>query len=155
MAQVRKGNSLEVRCTIFVESFTTSSGACKNANSPCAQRTEVVSNCCTFCDAAFSKDGRTTAPSATSLVGLFAKQRTLLRPSLVKRLARPTALKIWARDFTTIKQGSLHYTPEHCLVHGGFPLFWWKKPCFKWLQNGDLLRSPVEATPLVAQRRAN
>ena len=29
-------------------------------------------------------------------------------------------------------QGSLHYTPEHCLVNGGFPLFWWKKPCFKW-----------------------
>ena len=30
------------------------------------------------------------------------------------------------------KQGSLHYTPEHCLVDGGFPLRWWKKPCFKW-----------------------
>ena len=29
-------------------------------------------------------------------------------------------------------QGSLHYTPEHCLVNGGFPLFWWKKPSFKW-----------------------
>ena len=25
------------------------------------------------------------------------------------------------------KQGSLHYTPEHCLVNDGFPLFWWKK----------------------------
>ena len=25
-----------------------------------------------------------------------------------------------------------HYTPEHCLVNGGVPLFWWKKPCFKW-----------------------
>ena len=22
-------------------------------------------------------------------------------------------------------QGSLHYTPEHCLVNGGVPLFWW------------------------------
>ena len=33
------------------------------------------------------------------------------------------------------KQGSLHYAPEHCLVNGGFPLFWWKKPCFNWLQN--------------------
>ena len=32
-------------------------------------------------------------------------------------------------------QGSLHYTPEHCLVNGGFRLFWWQKPCFKWLQN--------------------
>ena len=31
--------------------------------------------------------------------------------------------------------GSLHYTPEHCLVNGRFPLFWWKKPC---------LRSPAE-----------
>ena len=29
------------------------------------------------------------------------------------------------------KQGSLHYTPEHCLVNGGVPLFWWKKTCFK------------------------
>ena len=29
-------------------------------------------------------------------------------------------------------QGSLHYTPEHCLVDGGVPLFWLKKPCFKW-----------------------
>ena len=32
------------------------------------------------------------------------------------------------------KQGSLHYTPEHCLVNGGFPVFWWKKPCFKWAE---------------------
>ena len=32
----------------------------------------------------------------------------------------------------TVQQGSLHYTPEHCLVNGGFPLFRWKKPCFKW-----------------------
>ena len=31
-----------------------------------------------------------------------------------------------------ILQGSLHYTLEHCFVNGGFPLFWWKKPCFKW-----------------------
>ena len=39
-------------------------------------------------------------------------------------------------------QGSLHYTPEHCLVNGGFPLFWWKKTIF---QLGKLypLRSPV------------
>ena len=22
-----------------------------------------------------------------------------------------------------------------CLVNGGVPVFWWKKPCFKWLQN--------------------
>ena len=29
--------------------------------------------------------------------------------------------------------GSLH--SEHCLANGGFPVFWWKKPCFNWLQN--------------------
>ena len=28
-------------------------------------------------------------------------------------------------------QGSLHYTPEHCLVNGGVPVSCWKKPCFK------------------------
>ena len=33
---------------------------------------------------------------------------------------------------TNLKQGSLHYTPAHCLVNGGFPLFWY------------LLRSPVK-----------
>ena len=27
------------------------------------------------------------------------------------------------------------FAPEHCLVNGGVPLFWWKKPCSKWLQN--------------------
>ena len=36
-------------------------------------------------------------------------------------------------DFSgDFQQGSLHYTPEHCLVNGGVPLFWWRKPCFKW-----------------------
>ena len=40
-----------------------------------------------------------------------------------------------------IRQGSLHYTPEHCLVIGGFSLFWWNKPCFKWAKM-YLLRSP-------------
>ena len=28
--------------------------------------------------------------------------------------------------FVLFEQGCLHYTPEHCLVNGGFPLFWWK-----------------------------
>ena len=32
----------------------------------------------------------------------------------------------------TVEQRSLHHTPKHCLVNGGFPLCWWKKPCFKW-----------------------
>ena len=38
-----------------------------------------------------------------------------------------------------ILQGSLHYTPEHCLVNGGFPLFWWNKPCFKWAKWSPVL----------------
>ena len=37
-----------------------------------------------------------------------------------------------ATVFSEHLQGSLHCTPEHCLVNGGVPLFWWKKPCFKW-----------------------
>ena len=40
-----------------------------------------------------------------------------------------------------VLQGPLHYTPEHCLINGGFPLLWWTKPCFKWA-NMYLLRSP-------------
>ena len=35
-------------------------------------------------------------------------------------------------DLTSNEQGSLHYTPEHCLVNCGVPLFWWKKPCLEW-----------------------
>ena len=31
-----------------------------------------------------------------------------------------------------LNQGSLLYTPEHCLVNGGFPKCWWEKPCFNW-----------------------
>ena len=38
----------------------------------------------------------------------------------------------------------MHHTPKHCLVNGGFQLYFGAKAtCFKWLQNGDLLRSPV------------
>ena len=39
------------------------------------------------------------------------------------------------------KQGSLHHTPEHCLVNCGVLLFWWRKAMF---QQGKmyLLRSP-------------
>ena len=50
----------------------------------------------------------------------------------------------------TLKQGSLHYTPEHCLVNGGVPLFWSKKP---HVSNGCkmyLLRSPVKIALLTA-----
>ena len=32
-------------------------------------------------------------------------------------------------------QGSLHYTPEHCLVKVVSLYFGGKRPCFKWLQN--------------------
>ena len=42
------------------------------------------------------------------------------------------ALAAWAawgelgcvHDWPRVEQGSLHYTPEHCLVNGEFPLFW-------------------------------
>ena len=43
-----------------------------------------------------------------------------------------------------LRQGSLHYTPKHCLVNGGFPLFCRHKPCFEWWQNEFLSRRPAE-----------
>ena len=46
-------------------------------------------------------------------------------------------------------QGSLHYTPEHCLVNGGFPSCWW---FFSHVSNGCktcLLRSPGVCPSLV------
>ena len=43
------------------------------------------------------------------------------------------------------KPDALETPIEHCLVNGGFPLLWSNKPYFKWLQNGDLLRSPKPA----------
>ena len=42
------------------------------------------------------------------------------------------------------KQGSLHYTPEHCLVNGGFPLFWVGKSHVSNGCNMYLLRSPAK-----------
>ena len=42
-----------------------------------------------------------------------------------------------------VVQGSLHFSPAHCLVNCGFPLSWWKK---QHVSNGCkmyLLRSPV------------
>ena len=49
------------------------------------------------------------------------------------------------------EQGSLHYTPEHCLVHGGFSSFWWKK---NMLQMGKmhLLRSSLRTFRLAWSR---
>ena len=55
----------------------------------------------------------------------------------------PYDLEVLAFPFGfPICQGSLHYTPEHCLVNGAFPVFWWKKP---WFQMGNmyLLKSPT------------
>ena len=48
-------------------------------------------------------------------------------------------------------QGSLHSTPEHCLVNGGFPLVWWKKPCFQ-MGKLYLLRSPVQTLQFSSDR---
>ena len=42
-------------------------------------------------------------------------------------------------------RGTLQYTPEHCLVHGGVPLLWWKSH----VSNGGkmyLLRSPAKGS---------
>ena len=41
-----------------------------------------------------------------------------------------------------VQQGSLHYTPEHCLVNDGFPFFWVEKAMFR-MGKMYLLRSPV------------
>ena len=38
-------------------------------------------------------------------------------------LVPPVSLLVGFPD----KQGFFHYTPEHCLINGGFPAFWWKK----------------------------
>ena len=49
----------------------------------------------------------------------------------------------WAIRRSGLTQGSLHYASQHCLVNGGFPLFWWKK---QHVSNGCkmyLLRIPV------------
>ena len=51
------------------------------------------------------------------------------------------------------QQGSLHYTPEHCLGNGGFPVLWWKTPCFKWGKM-YLLREPCTSTT-VPQKEKN
>ena len=52
-------------------------------------------------------------------------------PGTSARVERTTAVggdeKTYLFSKGKVKQGSLHYTPEHCLVNGGFPLFWWKK----------------------------
>ena len=45
------------------------------------------------------------------------------------------------------QQGSLHYTPEHCLVNGGVPFILVENAtCFNWLQHEFLLRSPAQTT---------
>ena len=50
---------------------------------------------------------------------------------LHKDVGRPrneVVLQLWL--LSPPEQGSLHCTPEHCLVNGGFPLFWLKKPSY-------------------------
>ena len=79
-----------------------------------------------------------------------------------------------AKSNDTFEQGSLHDTPEHCLVNGGFPLFWWKKQHVsnakaKWrgahlegtqpgllsqTQLGLLHASPGSCAPWASMRRA-
>ena len=51
---------------------------------------------------------------------------------------------------TPPQQGSLHYTPEHCLVNGGLPLFWWKSHVFKEPANLQLLFSTLSKILLVS-----
>ena len=56
----------------------------------------------------------------------------------------------WLVEF---KQGSLHYTPEHCLVNGGVPLFISVEKAN--VSNGCkmyLLRSHVKGEPLTQQK---
>ena len=63
------------------------------------------------------------------------------RMSAARSSKRPSSLTKKSRGTPGKKQGSLHHTPEHCLVNGGFLLFWWKKH----VSNGCkmyLLRSP-------------
>ena len=54
-----------------------------------------------------------------------------------------------SKHLPQVLQGSLHYTLEHCLVHGGVPLFWWKKPC----SNGQNVsfKEPCPCTPSSAK----
>ena len=58
-----------------------------------------------------------------SYLDIFAPQK----PS-----SEATCTRISKLETTELSQGSLHYTPEHCLAKGGFPVFRWKKACFKW-----------------------
>ena len=53
----------------------------------------------------------------------------------------------------TVQQGSLHYTPEHCLVNGGFLYFGVEKAVVQ-LGQMYLLRSPVQK-PLFSVAKGN
>ena len=43
-----------------------------------------------------------------------------------------------------VDQGSLLYTPEHCLVNGGFPLCWWKKHMFQMVAKWRSFKEPFQ-----------
>ena len=58
-------------------------------------------------------------------------------------------------SLANLHQRSVHYTPEHCLVNGGCPVFWWKKP-FKWAKgifSGALFTCPGFGCDSVALSR--
>ena len=59
-----------------------------------------------------------------------------IHPQYKNGRAAPSHLFPKAQPWMTpFKWEYLHSTPEPCLVNGGVPVFWWKKPCFKWLHN--------------------
>ena len=80
-----------------------------------------------------------TQVSTTSRAGV--DMRLVMRTISARIALRTSVLRkceLWPAEVVKASclflQG-LHYTPEHCLVNGGFPAFWWRKPCFKRLQH--------------------
>ena len=64
----------------------------------------------------------------TNMHGLFCghsqnKKNILGGPSMLPDYSRYASALAYP---PAVQQGSLHYTPEHCLVNGGFPLCWCK-----------------------------
>ena len=70
---------------------------------------------------------RMTFPSAR--VKVFREFQRLPEP--LKAEALLGLISLQQAQQVPQQQGSLDYTPERCLVNGGFPLFWWKRPCVK------------------------
>ena len=55
----------------------------------------------------------------------------------------PPILVHFSGDWDVHWQVSLHYTPDHCLVNGGVPLFWWKNMFQINGQHVSFFRSPA------------